>query len=151
MKDVVIDLHATVGCHPTSTSEIDSYKGSDADYKEALEAVIQKEIGKGADSRLIAIGEIGLGELVSQLLFGGVLIHSLTYLIFDRLRPSGPFPRLDTNQASTLPPVAGREIRLADVPPFETSGRSHRSRVALQECRLGEAHESAEREVRGCA
>ncbi|KAJ9120033.1 hypothetical protein QFC22_002930 [Naganishia vaughanmartiniae] len=53
------DLYATVGCHPTSTKEISKREDVDAYFAE-LEDVIKQEAGKGADSRLVAIGEIGL-------------------------------------------------------------------------------------------
>jgi TatD DNase family protein len=58
----LIDLHATVGCHPTSTAEIDSHKTGVDGYKRDLEELIDSEIVKGQDSRMVAIGEIGLGE-----------------------------------------------------------------------------------------
>lgn len=58
----LIDLHATVGCHPTSTAEIDSHNTGVDGYKRDLEALIDSEVAKGAESRLVAIGEIGLGE-----------------------------------------------------------------------------------------
>lgn len=60
-------MHATVGCHPTYTSDIDSYKEGTEEYKQALEAVIREELDKGGESRLVAIGEIGLGESVLRL------------------------------------------------------------------------------------
>jgi Tat protein secretion system quality control protein TatD with DNase activity len=56
------DLHATVGCHPTSTAEIDSHNTGVDGYKRDLEALIDSEVAKGTESRLVAIGEIGLGE-----------------------------------------------------------------------------------------
>jgi TatD DNase family protein len=55
-----VELYATVGCHPTSTNEI-SKRGED-EYFQELEGVIQNEVKKGQQSRLVAIGEIGLGE-----------------------------------------------------------------------------------------
>jgi TatD DNase family protein len=57
-----LDLHATVGCHPTSTAEIDSHETGVDGYKRDLEALIDSEVAKGAGSRMVAIGEIGLGE-----------------------------------------------------------------------------------------
>lgn len=57
----MIDLHATVGCHPTSTTEIDSHPDGVDGYKKAMSELIRNEVKKGSDSRLIAIGEIGLG------------------------------------------------------------------------------------------
>jgi TatD DNase family protein len=57
-----LDLHATVGCHPTSTAEIYGHKTGVNGYKRDLEALIDSEVAKGAESRMVAIGEIGLGE-----------------------------------------------------------------------------------------
>ncbi|KAJ9091751.1 hypothetical protein QFC19_008961 [Naganishia cerealis] len=54
-------LYATAGCHPTSTKEI-AKRGDVEAYFTDLETVIQREIAKGSDSRLVAIGEIGLGK-----------------------------------------------------------------------------------------
>jgi Tat protein secretion system quality control protein TatD with DNase activity len=56
------DLYATVGCHPTSTSEI-AKRSSVDDYFRDLESVIQSEVDKGDKSRIVAIGEIGLGKI----------------------------------------------------------------------------------------
>ncbi len=56
----VSDLHATAGCHPTSTSEIDKHKGGADAYFAELDELITAEKAKG-DGRLVAIGEIGLG------------------------------------------------------------------------------------------
>jgi Tat protein secretion system quality control protein TatD with DNase activity len=53
-------LYATAGCHPTSTTEI--AKRDEDEYFRELEGVIRDEIKKGDQSRLVAIGEIGLGE-----------------------------------------------------------------------------------------
>lgn len=53
-------LYATAGCHPTSTTEI--VKRDEDGYFHELEAVIRHELKKGNQSRLVAIGEIGLGE-----------------------------------------------------------------------------------------
>lgn len=55
------DLYATVGCHPTSTSEI-AKRANVEDYFHDLESVIQAEANKGPESRAVAIGEIGLGK-----------------------------------------------------------------------------------------
>ncbi|KAI5453828.1 hypothetical protein NCC49_005638 [Naganishia albida] len=51
-------LHATAGCHPTSTKEIS--ERSEDDYFCELEDVIRNQVGKGTQRRLVAIGEIGL-------------------------------------------------------------------------------------------
>ncbi|KAJ9103742.1 hypothetical protein QFC21_002202 [Naganishia friedmannii] len=53
------DLYATAGCHPTSTKEISKRGDVDAYFAE-LEGVIKREVANGANSRLVAIGEIGL-------------------------------------------------------------------------------------------
>jgi TatD DNase family protein len=74
-----LDLHATVGCHPTSTSEIDRYKEGTDGYKRDLEELISGEIGKGADSRLVAIGEIGLGESIHS----PVSLHAICHHILE--------------------------------------------------------------------
>lgn len=55
----MLGLHATAGCHPTSTKEIS--ERSEDDYFRELEDVIRNQVGKGTQRRLVAIGEIGLG------------------------------------------------------------------------------------------
>ena len=54
------DLHCTAGCHPTSTSEIDTYPGGISSYLDALRDIIKQD-REGA-RRIVSIGEIGLGE-----------------------------------------------------------------------------------------
>ncbi|GHJ83772.1 hypothetical protein NliqN6_0174 [Naganishia liquefaciens] len=53
------ELYATVGCHPTSTSEI-AKRANVEEYFNDLESVIKDEVKKGEQSRIVAIGEIGL-------------------------------------------------------------------------------------------
>jgi hypothetical protein len=59
---VVADLHSTAGCHPTSTSEIDSYPGGTERYLADLRRLIAEDRGEGGSKRVISVGEIGLGE-----------------------------------------------------------------------------------------
>jgi TatD DNase family protein len=55
------DLYATVGCHPTRSSQFDKYKGGPDAYLKALSDLIQANLnGKG---RVVAIGECGLGNV----------------------------------------------------------------------------------------
>lgn len=55
------DLSATVGCHPTSTTEIAEHEDGVEAYFNALETLVAEEVKK-PESKLVAIGEIGLGE-----------------------------------------------------------------------------------------
>jgi hypothetical protein len=55
-------LWSTAGCHPTSTTEIEKHAGGVDAYLSELESVIKEELAAGSDSRLVAIGEIGLGN-----------------------------------------------------------------------------------------
>ncbi|KAF8598168.1 hypothetical protein BDV93DRAFT_609958 [Ceratobasidium sp. AG-I] len=51
-------LFATVGCHPTRSSQFDSFKGGPAAYLERLDQLIASHLtGKG---RCVAVGECGL-------------------------------------------------------------------------------------------
>ncbi|KAJ7596867.1 Mg-dependent DNase [Mycena floridula] len=52
------ELFATVGCHPTRTSEFDKFRGGPSAYLQGLDRLIQDNLtGKG---RVVAIGECGL-------------------------------------------------------------------------------------------
>jgi TatD DNase family protein len=54
-----LGLYATVGCHPTRSSEFDKYKSGPGGYLQALDDLIAANLeGKG---RVVAIGECGLG------------------------------------------------------------------------------------------
>lgn len=94
-------MYATVGRHPTSTKEI-SKRGDVVAYFAELEDAIKQEAGKGANSRLVAIGEIGLGM---SLRFGVCASHQADFgnaKDYDRLHHSDAdtqrsfFPRLLT-------------------------------------------------------
>lgn len=52
-------LYATVGCHPTRSTEFDKFKGGPDAYLSGLEALISKH--RGGKGRVVAIGECGLG------------------------------------------------------------------------------------------
>lgn len=53
-------MYATVGCHPTRSSEFDKFEGGPKNYLIALEEVIQNHLeGQG---RVVAVGECGLGR-----------------------------------------------------------------------------------------
>lgn len=51
-------LYATVGCHPTRSTEFDKFKGGPDAYLSGLEALISKH--RGGKGRVVAIGECGL-------------------------------------------------------------------------------------------
>lgn len=55
-------LYATVGCHPCSAKQFDEYPGGPEAYLDALEEVIEKNLGgmKGK-GKVVAVGETGLG------------------------------------------------------------------------------------------
>lgn len=102
----LIDLHATVGCHPTSTAEIDSHETGVDDYKRDLEALIDSEVAKGAESRIVAIGEIGLGEhqrILSRFQPVMLLSQTLTlcHLIVVDLANDADYDRLHHSPADT--------------------------------------------------
>ncbi|KAF9785842.1 Mg-dependent DNase [Thelephora terrestris] len=51
-------FYATIGCHPTRSSQFDKFKGGPSAYLDALDALIEKHLrGKG---RVVAVGECGL-------------------------------------------------------------------------------------------
>ena len=53
------NFYATVGCHPTRSSQFDSFKGGPEAYLAALDKVIEENLsGQG---RVVAVGECGLG------------------------------------------------------------------------------------------
>lgn len=55
-----LGLFATVGCHPTRSSQFDSFKGGPAAYLERLDQLIGSHLtGRG---RCVAVGECGLGK-----------------------------------------------------------------------------------------
>lgn len=58
---LTLDLHSTAGCHPTSTTEIDSFKGGEEAYFSELETLISEDRGEGGSKRIVSIGEVGLG------------------------------------------------------------------------------------------
>lgn len=77
-----LGLFATVGCHPTRSSQFDSFKGGPAAYLERLDQLIASHLtGKG---RCVAVGECGLGKL-------DLIIHvvcAILSLTENRLRSS---------------------------------------------------------------
>lgn len=63
-----LGLYATVGCHPTRSSEFDKNPDGPEKYLEALDTLIGENLtGIG---RVVAIGECGLGAFKFVLLFG---------------------------------------------------------------------------------
>ena len=54
------DLYATVGCHPTRSSQFDEFKAGPDGYLEELNKLIEENL-KGT-GRVVAVGECGLGE-----------------------------------------------------------------------------------------
>ncbi|KAJ9120980.1 hypothetical protein QFC24_004960 [Naganishia onofrii] len=116
------DLHATAGCHPTSTKEISkrattttSTAGVDAYFAE-LEGVIKREVARGVhDSRLVAIGEIGLGEHMHVLfLVGCCLYHIKAKLILHALRYTQDYDRLHHSDADTQRAFFPRLLKLGE-------------------------------------
>ncbi len=66
-SELMIELHCTAGCHPTSTSEIGTYKSEGEEgYLRDLRELIKEDRGEGGSKRIISIGEIGLGKSSSQ-------------------------------------------------------------------------------------
>ncbi|KIK70778.1 hypothetical protein GYMLUDRAFT_184736 [Collybiopsis luxurians FD-317 M1] len=56
--DSHIDFYATVGCHPTRSTEFDKYRGGPQAYLNALDQLLEQNLkGKG---RAVAVGECGL-------------------------------------------------------------------------------------------
>ncbi|GBE77751.1 Deoxyribonuclease Tat-D [Sparassis crispa] len=52
------DLYATVGCHPTRSTEFDQHTGGPEAYLVALDKLVQENLSGGG--RVVAIGECGL-------------------------------------------------------------------------------------------
>lgn len=57
-------LYATVGCHPTRSTEFDKYRGGPEAYLQDLDNLIGSNL-KGT-GRVVAIGECGLGSDLHQ-------------------------------------------------------------------------------------
>ena len=52
-------FYATIGCHPTRSSQFDKFNGGPSAYLDALDALIGEHLlGEG---RVVAVGECGLG------------------------------------------------------------------------------------------
>ena len=61
------DFYATIGCHPTRSTQFDSFRGGPSAYLDALDALIKEHLqGRG---RVVAVGECGLGT-TSELFLG---------------------------------------------------------------------------------
>lgn len=51
-------MYATMGCHPTRSTDFDNYHGGPEAYLQALDSLVAENLtGKG---RVVAIGECGL-------------------------------------------------------------------------------------------
>ena len=62
----IIGLYATIGCHPTRSSQFDKFKGGPSAYLDALDELVEKHLrGKG---RVVAVGECGLGMIIQMFL-----------------------------------------------------------------------------------
>ena len=57
-QTLATDLFATVGCHPTRSSEFDKFETGPEGYLSALDQLISQSIRSG---RVVAVGECGLG------------------------------------------------------------------------------------------
>jgi len=55
-----LGLYCTIGCHPTRSAEMDTFKGGPPKYIDALDELIQS--GKEGKGRVVAVGECGLGQ-----------------------------------------------------------------------------------------
>ena len=55
-------MYATVGCHPTRSTEFEKFKAGPDAYLAALDELISNNL-KG-EGRVVAIGECGLGSLL---------------------------------------------------------------------------------------
>lgn len=61
---VPTDLYATIGCHPTRSSEFDKHSGGPSAYLNALDKMIEQHMeGEG---RVVAVGECGLGRNITS-------------------------------------------------------------------------------------
>ena len=75
-----LGFYATVGCHPTRSTQFDEFRGGPERYLEELDKLVAANIaGKG---RVVAIGECGLGKRVR-----GDNRCTAVRLILCRLRP----------------------------------------------------------------
>jgi TatD DNase family protein len=109
------DLHCTAGCHPTSTSEIETYEGGQAAYMSSLSEIIKQDRGEGGSKKIVSIGEIGLGTC---LLLLALLTHCADY---DRLH------------------YAPKEVQLKHFPPLFDLSKTFRLPLFLHS-RSPEAH-----------
>ena len=67
-----LDLYATIGCHPTRSSDFDKFSGGPAAYLSELDKLIEQHMeGPG---RVVAVGECGLGTTAAQTLEALMLI-----------------------------------------------------------------------------
>ncbi len=65
LRILLSGFYATVGCHPTRTTDFEKYKDGPEKYLSQLEGIISSNlIGQG---RVVALGELGLGMFACNL------------------------------------------------------------------------------------
>jgi TatD DNase family protein len=55
----IIDVYATIGCHPTRSNDFNNFPGGPSKYLQALDKLIKEHVS--GPGRVVAVGECGLG------------------------------------------------------------------------------------------